>query len=196
MHARAPHPSRRKAQTGIVLIVSLIMLVVISMLAVLSMRNTASTEQVAGAVRTTELATQAAEIALRHCEQSLMEVIKVAGGAAPSYTTTFTLEKILPASSVSLWQSTTVWDSASTATFVLPMAMLNQAGMAYDTFKRPPECMVAPLVVVPNGSSVPTSTSAFVITARGFGPEVAAANPSRSRPVGTEIWLQSRITLE
>jgi hypothetical protein len=40
------------------------------------------------------------------------------------------------------------------------------------------------------GSVIP---SAFVITARGFGPEVAA---DAGRPKGSEIWLQSTIEIQ
>jgi hypothetical protein len=75
------------------------------------------------------------------------------------------------------------------------MSFLNQTGMAMVTYRREPECMVEPLpVMLSNGTVV--NTSSFVITARGFGPEVAAADGSRSRPVGSEVWLQSNIQLQ
>ena len=82
------------------------------------------------------------------------------------------------------------WDSTSTSAFVLPAALVNQPGMAYDTYKRPPECMVEQLPAVTTGTS-----TFYIITARGFGPEVAVADAARSRPVGSEIWLQSSIEL-
>ena len=63
-----PRARQRHSQRGVVLIIALVMLVIISLLAVSSMRNSGSTEEVLGNVRTTELATQAAEIALRRCE--------------------------------------------------------------------------------------------------------------------------------
>lgn len=183
-------PHRR--QQGIVLIIALIMLVVISMLAALSMRNSSSTESISGAVRATNLATQAAEIAMRYCEDSTREVV---GGAlifpatSPS---TFTVANILPPSSPPQWQDLATWDSTSTATFVLPTASVNQAGLTV-TFSRPPECMVEPLPTLVSGAL--SNTTSFVITARGFGPEVPVADASRSRPVGAEVWLQSTIEL-
>ena len=48
---------RHQAERGIVLVIALILLVIIYLLAVTSLRNAASSESVAGNVRTTALAT-------------------------------------------------------------------------------------------------------------------------------------------
>ena len=179
------------------MIVALILLVVISLLAVTSMRGATSAEAVAGNVRTTELATQAAEIALRHCESSAIKITRVkaatdAGTVDTSdeatYATTMSNSNILRAATSVQWQSTSTWDSTATATFVLPSTLVG--GTA--TYKRPPECMVESLT----GTTTLGTNAAFVVTARGFGPEVPAADNSRSRPIGTEIWLQSTIEIE
>ena len=174
-----------------VLIIALILLVVISLLAVTSMRNASSSESVAGNVRTTELATQAAEIALRHCESSATRITRVLAGDTTSaeaiYSTTFVEANIMRASTSVSWQSIATWDSTSTVTFVLPSTLVG--GTA--TYKRPPECMVESLT----GTTPVGESASFVITARGFGPEVAAADPSRTPPQGTEVWLQSTIEI-
>lgn len=189
----APCTSPARAQAGIVLIIALILLVVISLLAVTSMRSAASSENIASNVRTTELATQAAEIALRHCESSAIKVVKVLGGDTTSAEATYsdqglTSSQILWATTSVQWQSTATWDSTSTVTYVIPTSMVGGT----STYKRPPECMVESLT-----GTTPVSTgAAFVITARGFGPEVAAADSTRSRPQGTEIWLQSTIEIQ
>jgi Tfp pilus assembly protein PilX len=186
-----PYPER--GENGVVLIIALILLVVISLLAVTSMRSAGSSENIASNVRTTELATQAAEIALRHCESSAIKVVKVLGGDTTSAEATYsdqglTTSKILWATTSVQWQSTATWDSTSTATYVLPASMVGGT----STYQRPPECMVESLTGV-----TPVSTgAAFVITARGFGPEVAAADNARTRPQGTEIWLQSSIEIQ
>lgn len=178
---------------GVVLIVAMILLIVISLLAANSLRNSASTEALAGNVRTTEMATQAADIALRHCESSLIEIRTVASGATSTgYVTTMTAANILPSSTPPNWQNTTVWDSTSTMPFILPTSLLG----ATATYKRPPECMVEIIPTIPAGATTVSSTASFVITARGFGPEVTAADATRTRPVGTEVWLQSHIELQ
>lgn len=194
--ARRPQPQR-----GVVLVIALILLVVISLLAVTGMRNAGSSESVLGNVRTTELATQAAEVALRHCESSVLKMQKNAKGDTSSpeatYPTTFSLAHILTASTPPHWQDTAGnWDVAPTSVYVLPLSLVNQAGMSIVvTYQRAPECMVEPLPVMLSDGTV-VSTSSFVVTARGFGPEVAAADASRSRPVGSEVWLQSHIELQ
>jgi type IV pilus assembly protein PilX len=177
----------------VVLIIALILLVIISLLAITSMRGAGSAERVAGNVRTTELATQAAEIALRHCESSAVQLARNTANTDPTfYTTTFPIGSIAPINSVQ-WQSTTTWDSSSanTATFVLPASTFVVGGTS--TYKRPPECMVELLSGgMPTGAGSVTP-SAFVVTARGFGPEVAAGT---GRPQGSEIWLQSTIEIQ
>jgi Tfp pilus assembly protein PilX len=176
------------SQNGVVLIIALILLVVISLLATTSMRNAASSESVAGNVRTTELATQAADIALRHCESSAIKIEKVRGGdttsAEATYATSMTESNIVRASTSVQWQSTSTWDSGtSTMTYVLPSTAVGTA-----TYKRAPECMIESLT----GTTQASASASFVITARGFGPEVASGT---GRPQGTEIWLQSTIEL-
>jgi type IV pilus assembly protein PilX len=190
---RLPSAHSAASQQGVVLIIALILLVVISLLAVSSMRGAGSAESVAGNVRTTELATQAAEIALRHCESSAIQVVKVNGGDttsaqatyAPTFAAgTFALGSIATASPVQ-WQNTTLWDGGTTS-WVLPLSMVGGT----STYKRAPECMIESLTGAP--PTVGSSTGNFVITARGFGPEVAAGT---GRPQGSEVWLQSTIEI-
>ena len=201
---RLPSTRPHCGQYGVVLIISLILLVVISLLAVTSMRNAGSSESVAGNVRTTELATQAAEIALRHCENSVLKLLVEASGYTSTYQTDFKIENILPLPTPSppagpRWQdksTSTGWDSASTATYVFPNSFLhNQPGVP-TTYQRPPECMVERQAVLFEGATDMNVTSSFVITARGFGPEVAPADSARTRPQGSEVWLQSTIQIQ
>lgn len=173
-------------QQGVVLIVSLIMLVVISLLATLSIKNAISTEGVSGNVRTSQLATQAAEIALRYCEDAVSQIATGTG-------TLVNLPAIQNYATPPLWQTATNWDSAASVAFVIPTTFVNEAS-GTPTFKREPECMIERMQVVDSGGALST-TSTFVITARGFGPEVAAADAARTRPVGSESWMQSTIEL-
>ncbi len=174
-------------QAGVVLIIALILLAVVSLLVAMTLRSAISTETVSGNVRTTSLATQAAEVALRYCEEA---TIQIASG-----TVTFSSVPTLLAYSVTpLWSDTANWDKPASAAFVLPVAALSQSGLG-TTFKRPPECMVERMPIS-DSSAVVTTTSTYVITARGFGPEVLAADSVRSRPSGSEVWLQSEIELQ
>lgn len=178
-----PNGPGHRDERGVVLVIALILLVIVSLLAVTSMRNAVSTESVAGNVRTTELATQAAELALRHCESSALRIkLRLRGdnaSAEANYDAAgFPSAAVL--ATVDHWKSVAHWDTPTTAVFVLPSELVG--GTA--TYQRPPECMVESLTSV-------LAPSAFLVTARGFGPEVAAADSNRTRPTGTVVWLQS-----
>ena len=181
-------------QHGVVLIVALILLVIISLLAVTSMRGASSAESISSNVRTTELATQAAEIALRHCEKAAIRHTKVTlGGSTDADLLNYDVQgldntKMIWADTADQWRNMATWDSAATSTYVLTTTTLGSG-----TYKRSPECMVESLT-----GTTPVSTSAaFIITARGFGPEVPAlTSTTRIRPVGSEVWLQSTIEIE
>ena len=192
-----PRQRSASSQRGVVLIIAMILLLVISLLAITSVRNVASSEKVLGNARTTQLALESAEIALRHCEASVREVISVASGNPSAYATTFTASNILPTATTPQWSDLGIWDGSSSDVYVAPLSLVNQTGtVAITAYQRPPECMVVPLPVVLTGSTDVSTTASFVVTARGFGPEVPALSSStRIRPVGTEIWLQSQFAI-
>ncbi|MBC7445427.1 MAG: hypothetical protein H7273_08180 [Polaromonas sp.] len=187
--ACSPVDGRPQRQRGVMLVIAMVLLVLMSLLAVASVRNAGSSESVAGNVRTTELATQAADIALRYCEAKAVAMARAG---------------VTPASSPDQWKTPATWDSAATgppwnntsaaaSAFVLPSELVNQPGMDHDTYKRSPECMVEQQAPA---AGVAGTAVFYVVTARGFGPEVAAANAARSRPAGSEVWLQSHIELQ
>ena len=186
MSKALPTVLSKRMQQGVVLIIALVLLVIVSLSAAVSVRNAGSYEAVAGNVRTVELATEAAEIAMRHCEAS---VLKISGGT-DTYATTFTAANIADTGTPTQWQSVGNWDKASNAVYVLPLNLLNQPDML-TTYKRSSECMVEKMPSASLGSS-----ALYVVTVRGFGPEVAATDTPRTRPNGTEIWLQSHIEIQ
>lgn len=178
-----------RTQEGAVLIIVLIMLALLSMTAATSVRNAQSTEAISGSTRHAELAGQAAEVALRHCEASVMKRMAMRSGDTASevarFVTTFTDAHISPLTSLPAWQDAKgKWDTPSQYLFVLPPDLLGNTSL----YKRAPECMVESLTEPPKYH--------FIITARGFGPEVAAAGTKGLRPLGTEVWLQTHIDLQ
>jgi type IV pilus assembly protein PilX len=201
------HRSQRpiRTQGGVVLIMALIMLVVISLLAVMSVRNATSSESVNANVRQMQLASQSAETALRYCEDAVLNLVSVGTPTfnitSPPSSTTVAFDASYVQDVVYSGTSTTVlgtptsmvaanWDSIASGNkiLVLPDSTVNRSGIT-ATFSRSPECMVERLS--PSTSS--TYSANFTITSRGFGPEVAAADSSRTRPVGSVVWLQSTI---
>ena len=191
-------------QSGVVLIIALVMLVVISLLATLSVRSALSSESVSGNVRTTSLAGQSAEVALRYCEDRIVANVRTATALPISGVD---VPAGWPALAVQNYQTpplgvdTANWDGARTGVFVLPSAAVNQAAV---TFRRMPECMAERVPVVNSTSTGLNNASTYLITARGFGPEVAACDPtlvppaagSCTRPDGTEVFLQSTLEID
>jgi type IV pilus assembly protein PilX len=183
------HPNRRVApqgdkQQGVVLFIALIMLVILSLTTALAVKNATSNEVVSNNVRTTNLATQAAEIALDYCEQS---IVKAVGGTPTiSITTTPTIADFVDPPR---WKSLGNWDTSTTPPFTIPLDSVNANGVS-ATFARAPECMVekSPITAVTN--------PAYVVTVRGFGPEVTAVDASHTKPRGSEVWLQSTLRLK
>ena len=174
-------------QRGVVLIIALIMLVVLSLVAVVSIKSTLSSEVSTNNSRTQTLAMQAAEAALRHCETLAQNSIKLptvdpkkTPEAAPAAGATYFWEDV-----ANNWDSTGFTDHGGV---VLTATDINDSA-TQGLYKRFPECMVQYL---------DTSPYKFVVTARGFGPDVAALEGNLpgtpAKPVGTEVWLQSTNT--
>ncbi|MCX8521356.1 MAG: PilX N-terminal domain-containing pilus assembly protein [Rhodoferax sp.] len=198
---RPPLASMRSQQHGVALVIALILLVVLSLLAATTLRNAASTEQVNSNVRQSLLAQQAAETALRYCEDAVVNWSSSAPVTAPLRFTTpasanpadLQASMILELVAAPISQVASNWDASSSNDYplILPLTVVNPPGASYNTYQRPPECMIERL----SPATANTYDSNFTVTARGFGPEVSAADSSRSRPIGSEVWLQSTIEL-
>ena len=174
----------QKSQRGVVLVVALILLVVVSLLAATAVRNSDSNEAVAGNVRTTELAMEAAEIALRYCEDLVLKIPK-----SPEEETDDKAKR-------NHWASRENWDKKPDMVYVFPLDLLKQSNIQ-KTYSRSSECMFEKIFMPKEIVQTSTNGSRFyLVTARGFGPEVAEVDKNRSRPVGTEIWLQTHIEIQ
>ena len=172
---------RLRAQQGMVLAMALIMLALLSFLAGISIRGASSAEQVANQGRLKALAQQTAEAALRFCEQQVQ-----ANAADPALG--FAPEDEPAAATAYTWEFMDHWDKAPASHLrtVSVKAAGDTEAAAY--FMRPAECM---------SQYMDSGHKVVVTTARGFGPEVPARkDKDKNPPKGTEIWLQSVVTLE
>jgi type IV pilus assembly protein PilX len=177
LHRRYAHA---RPERGVVLIICLLFLLLISITAAVSVRGASSSEAVANNSRTQALAMQAAEAALGYCEKLVTDFVKNGTGKAPPSAPV--------AGDAYGWESLANWDGAGTDANVqvVPFAD-SQSGSDTRYFKRSPECMAQYYLV--------GKADTAIITARGFGPDVAAADNARSAPKGAEVWLQSVLTL-
>lgn len=183
------HPIlHQRGESGVVLVIVLIMLMVLSILASVSIRGASSTEQVANQTRLKVLAQQGAEAALRFCEEQVqLNVVDGTKGFVPQAAP-------VGAGTPYSWASISNWDAIDAAVnpFVATGNLKTVAftasgdGGGVTYFTRLPECMSQYLTVA--------DTKVFVTTARGFGPEVGAKDGTV--PKGSEVWLQSIVTMK
>lgn len=201
MKPAAPTTNHPQRQKGIVLIVALIMLIIISLLAALSVHNATSSEGVSSNVRQTQSANQVTDAALRYCEAALESwasgstaTFNFSTGAS-STTVTFGAAYVqdLPAGTATLTSMTASnWDGTTNAGVILVVPSSSSfvnSTLTMPNFNRAPECMFERLAA----STDPAYSQSFAVTAHGFGPEVAAADTQRTRPVGSEVFLQSTL---
>lgn len=89
------------------------------------------------------------------------------------------------------WQTLANWDGVGSGTNITTLVssdINNRADDSGKLYKRYPECMVQYLQAA--------NIRRVVVTARGFGPDVAAIDAGRSAPTGAEVWLQSVLTTD
>lgn len=183
--------NKNNNQNGVVLIIGLILLMVLSMISMFTIRQATSLTQVSNNARTQTTAMQAAEIALKTCETRVANFLS---GGNPLIT-----PRAAPAvGTPQMWEPSAItrqmvnWDGqGSLVSFpAVPPAgnftLILGPNDVGTMLRRFPECMV---------EFKAGTTNIVIITARGFGPEVAAVDQMRSAPVGSEVWLQSNLTL-
>jgi type IV pilus assembly protein PilX len=187
MKTRVVKNLSRRRQQGVVLVIAMILLVVLSLVSIASIRSASSTEIAANNARQQGLAMQAAEAALRYCETGALNFMQ-----SPTMTFTITPEaQPSTASATYSWQILSNWDGATSSANanlrILTDAEVNTATGAAKLYKRYPECMVQ------YQYHAPANLNRVVVTARGFGPDVAVVDANRTAPKGSEVWLQSTL---
>jgi type IV pilus assembly protein PilX len=143
-------------QDGIALPIVLIFLVIMLVLGVTAIRNVTLGEKMAGNQRNQQLAFQAAEKALRYCENAVQ--------TTPPVGLTWQTPAEAPASN--LWEVAANWATSSTVSVALPV-------VTGDGLNTPPRCMVEDVKGILGLDGVETqvdpTVQAYRITARGTG---------------------------
>lgn len=168
-------PSTR--QHGVVLIVALVMLVIIGLSSAAVMRNALSADVVTNNTRSEALATEAAQIALKHCENAILTTgggVTIQTESTPARWTVFRN-----------WHDTTAIATRLTANQVRAA----NAAMTLTTEQRP-QCLAEA-----TGISGPSGTQAVIVTARGFSPDYTQTTNGR-QVSGAVVWLQSTLSLQ
>ena len=171
---------RGAPQRGVSLLIVLVMLVIIGLTAASTLRTAASEQQLGNNLRTSALAQQYAEAALRFCEAQLL-----LNDAARVPTLR---EALIPATLAAApdWQLPGTWTgavgAAATRTNV-PAAVISTVGQTTPSATLP-QCVVERQSL---GNPVFT---VLVVTARGFSPDYQR-DANGNTTSGSVVWLQS-----
>ncbi|VTU33726.1 Tfp pilus assembly protein PilX [Variovorax sp. PBS-H4] len=169
-------------QNGIVLVMALILLILVSLVATVAIRRATSGEQISKGMRTQTVAFEAAETALRYCED---QVIK--GTASAPVVAPVPLDGSAPVQ----WKTRSNWALSAGKAIAIRFTVANSADSTARQLPTEalPRCMAESLRLPNDGQDL----EGFLITAVGYSPDyrtTAAGTPE----TGSEVWLQSTIT--
>ena len=185
-------------QRGVVLVISLILIVILSLLGTFAIRNATQSERSVNGIRTAQVAREAAETALRFCEQiSIFDSDNkdysewgTSGLRAKIVAATITSEQDATAA----WRSANNWKSSSTNMIEVPAAYFKKysnSSVATDAaqLQTAPRCLIQRI----ESTSTPV-LHGYLITARGFA-NSAKFDPSTGvTSQGAESWMQAILT--
>ena len=186
--ARLGHHCGR--ERGVVLVITLILIVILSLLGTFAIRNATQSERSINGVRSAEVAREAAETALRFCEQ--VAIFDADGKDYTEYSTTGLRGKIVATTIASESDPAAAWRTESNWTGTANVIEVPAAFYKNDTggtspLKSAPLCLIQKI----DSTSTPKLTG-YLITARGFGNN--AKFQSGKSTQGAEAWMQSVLT--
>jgi type IV pilus assembly protein PilX len=193
MHTQRFFPPPHRASRGIVLPMALIMLVILSFAGLMAARNSATYEQFSNNMRTSQVARQAAEDALRYCERVAMFTVDADLNADSSDTAEKALYTNDAAKLVSTviasdgvtalqggsWNTLGNWVKGDDKPVIEVTLSQDSNAQGSATVKNKPACIIQKL-----------SDERFLITTRGLSNDAKLAT-SGALSAGSEVWLQS-----
>jgi type IV pilus assembly protein PilX len=182
---KAQASAGRTRAHGVVLIMALILLILISFLAALAARHAVSGEQVSNALRTNTVAFQAAETALRFCEDQILRHGMVVSGDTTRVPQPYALDGTAP----ELWRTRANWDPAKGIAVAIDTGIVDSKDSAARRLGFPPRCMVEERRLNEGDGR----RKAFLITAVGFSSDYRLGGSGKPES-GGEVWLQSTVS--
>lgn len=189
------HHHRGQAQRGVVLIITLILVVILSLLGTFAIRNATQTERSINGIRSAEVAREAAETALRFCEQ--VAIFDGDGKDYSEYGQTGLRAKIIGTTIASesdgqaAWRTEANWVDGSNV-ITVPAAYYKK-DIAGNTeaaqLQIAPRCLIQKIET----TSTPKLTG-YLITGRGFANNANFTSSTGKTNRGAESWMQSVLT--
>ncbi|PLC04374.1 hypothetical protein CY658_18320 [Variovorax sp. RO1] len=178
-----------------VLVVTLILLVILSLVGTFAIRNATQSERRINGIRSAEVAREAAETALRFCEQVAM--FDGDGKDYTEYASTGMRARIIATTIGSEFDKDAAWRESSSwvgnGVILVPKDYLSKkpTGTEVDAVQMEiqPRCLVQKIAT----TSTPQLTG-YLITARGFANNARFEDATGKATQGAEAWLQSVLT--
>lgn len=185
-------------QRGVVLVISLILIVILSLLGTFAIRNATQSERSVNGIRTAQVAREAAETALRFCEQ--ISIFDSDNKDYSEWGTSGLRAKIVAATITSeqdpaaAWKSANNWKSSSANLIEVPAAYFKKysnSAVATDAaqLQTAPRCLIQRF----ESASTPV-LKGYLITARGFANNAKFDPSTGATSQGAESWMQSILT--
>lgn len=169
MRLQRPYPSpyQRQPARGVSLIIAMLMLVIIGIMSVSIMRSVTSTDQVSTGNRVQTQASQAAQLALRFCEDQLDNQTRVITN---------------PAQTPAAWTIKANWTTGG-ANMAYTLRPRDVQGGSANFPAVPPQCLTEVSAFDP---------TVYTVTARGFSADYVH-DSSYATTNGSVVWLQSTV---
>ncbi|MEJ7686273.1 MAG: hypothetical protein WKG52_04335 [Variovorax sp.] len=166
------------------LVVVLVFLILISLVTALAVQRSISGEQVSKALKTQAVAFQAAETALRYCEDQLLRTSSLPSGSGRAAPQAVGPDGKAPV----LWMARDEWKRTTGKAVEVGTALVNSTDAAARKLEVLPQCMAERIDLPGDGAR----REAFLVTAVGYSPDfrTTAGRPES----GGEVWLQSVVT--
>ncbi|WP_157085084.1 pilus assembly PilX family protein [Hydrogenophaga palleronii] len=181
MGMQKPFTKNVRREHGVVLPMALIMLVIISLAGLLAARNAATHEQFSNNMRTTQVARQSAEAALRYCEAVVIDITSDEGVLYGSLESRIVSAELDPDNlAAGAWNTRSNWASgaANLITYTPTFDSTVQTEVQVTTANFP-TCVIQRM-----------TNDRFLVTSRGLSND-AAVDANNQLTQGSEIWLQS-----
>ena len=169
-------PRSRSQDKGVVLIVVMIMLVLIGFMSIAVMRGAMNSDQSSNNNRAQMQANEAAQLALRFCEDEIRRGTMIVADAPAD------------ASTAMQWTVKDNWVGSTPKAVKVSTDALKTIGNIASTLRQP-ECL-AQHQFTPAGTTAPV-----VLTARGFSGDYVEDATTRTVTGGSVVWLQSTFLL-
>lgn len=173
------HVAKRRPAQGVVLVIALVLVLVIAFSSAFILRNALFGDSATNNLVSSQSANHAAEVALRYCEQLVLNPA-TAAASAPVQPLPDTQQPLA-------WRTQANWGNANFVINVPANTLQSQGRLATVTYAQLPQCIIEQ-IQIRNLDNTGIKPYGLQITARGYSADYQNTAGNRT---GSEVILQS-----